>query len=75
MKRKIEKQNLNKPQHHWLLILRVMWRYSFRSKWYPSYLYNIYGSEGHLSDRHYVDSLIQQHGFWKAVRLICYNAT
>lgn len=41
MKRKIEKQNLNKPQRHWLLILRVMWRYSFRSKSYNKHLHLI----------------------------------
>jgi hypothetical protein len=53
-----------------LFILKSLWIYLFRSKEYPVFLYNTYGSEGEYEDRISVDNLIDRFGFWKAVRMI-----
>ena len=45
-------------------LIQVMRIYLFKSKKYPNILYNIYGSEGHSSDREYVDNMIEKYGFW-----------
>lgn len=51
-------------------VLTIICKYLFQSKFYPTYLYNVYGSEGHSPDRQYVDKLIKKHGFWKTTYLI-----
>lgn len=58
-----------------LILFVVMWRFSFRDKTYPTYLYNLAGSEGDRNTRNYVDNLIEQNGFWTAVKIIIANAT
>jgi len=58
-----------------LILFVVMWRFLFKDKTYPAYLYNLVGSEGDSNTRQYVDNLIQVNGFWTAVKIIIANAT
>lgn len=58
-----------------LILFGIMWRYLFQKKTYPSYLYNIHGSEGDRNSRMYIDNLIVKNGFWTASRIIIANAT
>ena len=59
--------------NQWLLHI-VIGRYAFRSKDYPVYLYNLYGSEGHSPDRRAVHKMIESGGFWDASWKICFDA-
>lgn len=58
-----------------LILFVVMWRFLLKDKTYPAYLYNMVGSEGDKNTRQYVDNLINENGFWTAVKIIIANAT
>ena len=52
--------------------MKLYIEYFFKSKRYPVYLYNLYGSEGDRNTRLQVDAMIDAMGFWKAAKHI-YN--
>ena len=58
-----------------LILFSVMLRYLWQDNAYPSFLYDIYGSEGNSLDRERVNDILNKNNLWTAIRVIYANAT